>query len=336
MIPKHIDIFEIDQEVNRWKNIETNLRVLCKQANIAYAFKIQPSDIGSFVQDRILLFYVFDLVYSKLLLEEFNQQCIQHNKKLVIVCDSFFNEPVELSNLIVISDPKLLSLCSGFDQLLPTVRSKSKLFNCFIHRADPTRQSWFYFLYLNGLLDQGYASFLLYQTYEIQSHLDLYDDNHNSGLNSLEKFRKAYKDLRNSVPYRNFEDNKNLNHLILDSKYSLILETYASIDDHYATYISEKTIRSLEHPCLDLIFGQPGTFKQLSDHNIVFNKKLAEVDDNSWINRQQNILKVLTKDTIDVSIEHMYEQCNHNRDLFGRWYREIASPKYYEKYIDLL
>lgn len=336
MIPEHVQVLETNQEWARWHKIKDHIKILCQQADIAFAFKIQPNDVSSFAQHKILVFYIFDLVYSKPLLEEFNQQCIKNNKQMLIVCDSFFDDTITMSNLTVISDPKLLSLCSSFDRALYHIDKKSKLFNCFIHRVEPVRQSWFYFLYLHNLLDNGYVSFLLYQIHNIESPLDLFDSNHYNGLNGLEKFNQAYNALRDFIPYRNFNDNENLSHLVSNSKYSLILETYANIDDHYAIYISEKTIRSLEHPCLDLIFGQPGTYDCLKKYNIMFNEKLAKVDDNNWVIRQQNILNVLTQDTVDANIEHMYEQCNHNRDLFKGWYQEIASPEYYRKYIDLL
>ena len=345
MIREHVDSLEISQEHVRWQKIENRLADMCYKANIFYTFMHKETNLNVIPEncphDKILLIAIWDLIPRKSELEILNQKCIEHDKKMLVVCDSFFNDSVNMSNLTVCSDPKLLSLSSSFDQALPKTKKPNKLFSCFMHRVEPTRQSWFYFLYLHGLLDKGYVSFLLYQLRTIQpklkqDKLNLFDANHRSGLDSLEKFNRAYLHLRNKVPFRNFEDNKNLSHFVADSKYNLVLETYAIDNDHFAVYISEKTIRSLENPCLDLIFGQHKTYDYLSKYGIEFYQPLADIDDPSWLIQQQNILRVLTGDTIDVSIDYIYEQCIHNRELFKSWYYEISSSDYFKKYIELL
>ena len=130
-------------------------------------------------------------------------------------------------------------------------RRPSKNFNCFVNRMDPNRQSWLYLLIRRGLFDQGFISFNM----DISRHLMLKE--YPPGTtpmevfeNQFEKYCNIFSDehriLKNKVPYKNFDSDTSPVEIIMDSKFSIVLETYH--DDNRFITLSEKIFRCLKLP----------------------------------------------------------------------------------------
>jgi hypothetical protein len=123
----------------------------------------------------------------------------------------------------------------------------SKNFNCFINRMDPFRQSWLYQLVRRKIFDQGYVSF----------NMDISQMPQNRNLTELQAFENQFElycpifehehqQVKHLVPYKNFIESGDLSAVVLDSKFSIVLETYFN-KNHVVTY-SEKIFRCLQLP----------------------------------------------------------------------------------------
>lgn len=124
-------------------------------------------------------------------------------------------------------------------------------YNCFMNRPRGDRSMVFYELIRRGILDKGLISFNVsaedYEQQFSQLGLGRYTAQHESG--------------RGLVPYNNLT--QTLEQSIIDSRVSLVLETYAS-DNHVV--FSEKIFRCLQMPRPWLLFCSPGAVATLRTH----------------------------------------------------------------------
>jgi len=138
-----------------------------------------------------------------------------------------------------------------------------KDFACPINRLDPNRQSWFYLLIQKNMLPRGFVSFTLDNSRSQDSI---------QKLTPYQAFEKLYQDYmlnfsdeheiaKQIVPYRNFDANQNLDQVLMESRFNIILETYFCYNDQIM--ITEKTIRSLRLPRPWLLYGAAGSVAQL-------------------------------------------------------------------------
>jgi hypothetical protein len=142
------------------------------------------------------------------------------------------------------------------------LKTPSHLFNCFMSRSDPFRQSWLYQFQRRNLIDQGLITFNLdYRSPDLE-HLkgtvELFDALFARGN---EIFELEHKILRNRVPFCNF--NTSLEQAITDSKVSIVLETYFDREEVIA--FSEKVFRSLQLPRPLLLFSAPGAIQHIKN-----------------------------------------------------------------------
>lgn len=140
-------------------------------------------------------------------------------------------------------------------------------YNCFINRMDPTRQSWLYQLVRRNLFDLGLISFNM----DISRHIglghyhktaqpmEIFDDQFER---HCKIFQAEHDYVRSKIPFRNFDDS-NLNNVVMQSKFSLVLETYFE-DNRYITY-SEKVFRCLKLPRPWLMFAMKGAVAGLAN-----------------------------------------------------------------------
>jgi len=241
-------------------------------------------------------------------------------------------------NVSVHSLPQEFYGCYWLDDLDTNV-AIDKQFNCFINRIDPIRQSWFYFLYQRGWLDQGFVSFNM----RAASHLRSLDEpdtseslaagyrefvhNHKTMLSS---FDDIFDSLRSIVPYKNFKENLDLCSLILRSKFSLILETYFDRPD--CRVLSEKTWRALQLPRPWLLFAATGCVQKLRDMGFdVFDQYVDHDYDmfdtsDSCVARQEAMLEQFERlmhfnVTTDV-LQDWNNIATYNRGILSRWSRD--------------
>ena len=142
----------------------------------------------------------------------------------------------------------------------------TKNFNCFINRMDPIRQSWLYQLIRRGIFDQGYVSFnmdisrhiAMKQCRPNSSHWEVFDQQFREQLSI---FKSEHEFIKSCVPYRNFDSNTKLNQIIMDSKFSIVLETY--FDRNEVITFSEKIFRCLKLPRPWIMFAMKGAVAHL-------------------------------------------------------------------------
>jgi hypothetical protein len=174
-----------------------------------------------------------------------------------------------------------------------------KKFNCFMNRLCPTRQSWLYQLVRNDLLDQGFVSFNL----DISRSVFAQQHDNNAAQVFEWQYQTWYKNfetehdfIKSQVPYRNFENDTDLQSLIMKSKFSIVLETY--FERNEIITLSEKIFRQLKLPRPWVLFAMKHAVKYLRHNGF---DVLDDIVDHSYdeidfdIARQVKILEQLPK-----------------------------------------
>jgi hypothetical protein len=151
-------------------------------------------------------------------------------------------------------------------------------------------------------------------------------------LGKVPRFEEAYTLLRPMVPYRNFTENANLSHYIADSKYSLVLETYATDPASDRWVVNEKTIRALCFPAIPLLFMQTGTVEKLRSIGFEIDYH-DQIDQLSWVDRQRSLLDYLENDAIDTSYKHNYNRAMHNRAIGSAGKQRFQNSNYFDEFI---
>jgi hypothetical protein len=198
-------------------------------------------------------------------------------------------------------------------------QTPTKMYNCFINRGCPLRQSWFYFLVRRNLLSQGHVSFWCEDRFT-NSTPQQYNE-HLYQTHNYTMFKQEHEQMHSQIPYKNFEIS--LEDAIIDSAKSLVIETFFE-PDHYICY-SEKTWRAIQMPRPMLLFNSQFAVRHLRDWGFdVFD----DVVDHSYdleadkFVRQRMILDQLeTPVTYDAELFQKRAQHNKNvlKQLQARW-----------------
>jgi hypothetical protein len=211
-------------------------------------------------------------------------------------------------------------------------------YNCFINRMDPTRQSWLYQLIRRNLFDLGLVSFnmdisrhvSLGQYLNTAQPLEIFDDQFEK---HCKIFQTEHDYIRSKIPFRNFDDS-NLNNVIMQTKFSLVLETYFD-DNRYITY-SEKIFRCLKLPRPWLMFAMKGAVSALESMGF---DVLRDVVDHSYdsidfcIDRQVAILD-LCQHMINIEYtpalqQRLQQSAQHNQLLLDQlkqsWHNDCTN-----------
>jgi hypothetical protein len=345
-MPSHVDISKEFQHCrSTGQNISKKLQEFCRKNNVQFIGRHQSHALEKAVQldsgtKFIILFWIQDALFgSRSYWESINQQLFERGKKILVCTDSFI-DLTDLSNITFLTHPALVGLKHlhvdpDCYKSLSQNHCPSKLFNCFIHRVDATRQSWFYFLYNAKLLDRGYVSFLLYNyENENQLEIDLFDQLHSlHGMNQLPHFEDAYQNLRSQVPFRNFEENPILWDKICDSKYSLVLDTYATNDNDASCFFSEKVARALMLPSIDLLFVEKNIPRHFESWGLVTSTSSLNLDHLSWQQRQTRLLEVLVQDSWEYNFTSLLEIARHNYSVLKNYYNTIDN--FYTEVFDI-
>lgn len=129
-----------------------------------------------------------------------------------------------------------------------TDRPATWAYNCFMNRPRGDRSIVFYELIRRNLIDKGLVSFNVDPTEYDQQFEQL----------GLAKYAREHELGRGLIPYNNLAHD--LEQSIIDSRVSLVMETYAS-DSHLV--FSEKIFRCLQMPRPWLLFCSPGAVSAL-------------------------------------------------------------------------
>jgi hypothetical protein len=242
------------------------------------------------------------LQYVQDQLDQINQQLSLHDRRLnlqiIDIWESWKNPSAPDKNLIVTNSwikPELVD-STRYEQFAPSwygiyagpvdsisVTPKKK-FNCFINRMDPIRQSWLYQLVRRDIFDQGFVSFNM----DVHIHLakgwyppdttphDVFEDQFQKHLTI---FQVEHELIKPQVPYRNFDSTASLDQVIMDSEFSIVLESYFSINE--VITFSEKIFRCLKLPRPWILFSTKGSVQYL--RNLGFDV-LDDLVDHSYDN----------------------------------------------------
>lgn len=203
-------------------------------------------------------------------------------------------------------------------------RAPQKLFNCFMHRTGVMRQTWFYELIRRELLDLGSVSFLLD-----------YRDNagYTKGWSTVEEkqalfqwifekldaeFLAEHESIRSLVPYRNFHTD--LDQAVVDSKISLVLETY--YDNSMAIAFSEKVFRALQLPRPMLLYSGVGAINELRKIGFDLYDDIVDHGYDLIVDSNQRQLDILSRlenfksfNYTDNTLRDFEQRANKNRNI---------------------
>lgn len=286
--------------------------------------------------DRTVFVWQFDLLPRVNNLERINQLLVKTGRKIYIITDNVGNVP-EFSNIQMFQRPEMMGVYAPVDDHPPEITRPNKLFNCFMQRIESVRQSWFYFLHHYNLIDQGYVSFLLKQltSYSHLTGRDLFDSIHfRYELGKLPHFESAYQYWKHRVPFTNFQEKYDLPSLYRDSKYSVVLETYAVEDDSEFRVFNEKSIRVLQMPTIPLLFVQQNGIALLKKLGFYLEDYSWAFDHLPWQQRQQHILNILIEDSIAYDKNLLYNQVIHNRELVTKFADKCSKLDFFDEIID--
>jgi hypothetical protein len=211
-------------------------------------------------------------------------------------------------------------------------------YNCFMNRISGDRSQVFYELIRRNLLNKGLVSFncLLngylgedsrekrqanYEWQYISADLQCYQQEHNQG--------------RNLVPYNNILEYNGLESVIIDSKVTVILETYTS-EDHIA--FSEKIFRSLQMPRPWLLSCSPYAVAHLKLYGFDVLDDIVDHSYDSILSYNDRLQALLNQLEIQISNEYTtvdyarFEQAAiHNQKLLQQF--ELAWPNKFQQIV---
>lgn len=198
-------------------------------------------------------------------------------------------------------------------------------FNCFMHRLDTIRQSWLYQFERRRIFDLGLISFNM----DISRHIDL--GRYSSDCTAqqifegqfqqfLQIFQQEHAVLKSKVPYKNFSSDLHLSQIIMQTEFSIVLETY--FDNNDIITFSEKIFRCLKLPRPWVMFAMKNAVSYLRDMGF---DVLDDLVDHSYdyvdfdINRQVAIMdqiEIMCKQTLSKSqIQRCQQAAEHNQQL---------------------
>jgi hypothetical protein len=290
------------------------------------------------LDERTVFVWQFDLMHSEKLLRGIDQELTATGREIYVITDNLGTVP-GFNRIKIFQRPEMMGVYAPVDDHMPMPQTPGRLFNCFMQRIDSVRQTWFYFLHHHNLMDRGYVSFLLKQLTEYSqlTGRELFDFIHQQyNLGQLPHFEVAYQHWRDKVPFRNFEENYDLPSLYQDSKYNVVLETYAVEDDHVFTVFNEKAIRALQMPSIPLLFVQRNGISLLQQLGFEVGQHQLEFDHLPWQQRQQHILNILIQDSIAYDTKMLYNQAIHNRELVTFFADQCAHQDFFSEILDQL
>jgi hypothetical protein len=314
--------------------IENIVRNFCQNNNFDYKDSYAKNlDFLDGPYDKVLVLYTRELMPTQERWADIDIQCADKGKMLYVISD-VWGHMSDLPHIKFFLRPELSGVWSSFTA--PARLSIKKLFSCFVQRVESVRQSWFYFLSALGLLEQGYVSFWFDQLTKQHgaTRQEVFENNHfDFGLDQLPHFQLAYQTLKNQVPYCNFQGD--IETLLAESKYSIVLETFATQDSHTAFACNEKTFRELQFGAQPLIFAQPGLLKALAQKGMWIPEYLMPVDQTpQWQARQRLLLDMLSQDTVNLSDHENLQRALHNRNTMQVWRDNYHKPQFFDEIFD--
>jgi len=238
------------------------------------------------------------------------------------VTNTLFTAPIANQQLVVTTRPSFYGIYYYPYDLLSTEIIKD--FNCLMNRMDPFRQSWLYQLIRRDIFNRAFVSFNL-----DVSRIPCYQDRDPKACfneqfeNQMKIFQIEHDSIKHRVPYKNFDDSGDITHVIMKSKFSIVLETYFA--ESYGVTFSEKIFRCLQMPRPWLLFSHPHAVSTLRHmgfdvlDDIVNHDRYDTID---WaVDRQSKILDIAQEmcDSVFDSIR-LINAARHNQNLLAKFW----------------
>jgi hypothetical protein len=325
------------QEENNWdqapwrhyrQQLTQTLTDRCRAAGLAVAG--QWYEIPYHHAPRIVTMLFWDMLPAQAHWIDLNRDLAQKGQTVTVVSDNFVSWP-DLSHVRFRPCTEILGMAANYQDRSGEIKQPARLFSCFMQRADSVRQSWLYFLHHRGLIDQGYVSYLLLQKgrgMELTGQ-GVFDQIHRDHeLGTIPHFESAYQSLRARVPFRNFDRDRDLVDLLIDSEFSICLETYATYDDFGAWCWTEKSLRDLQLSVSPLLFMQKHAGRKLADLGLDVPEYVLALDHLPWIQRQTSILDLLTQGSLETR-QRAQQRALHNSAVLTAWLDTALDPDYF-------
>lgn len=79
---------------------------------------------------------------------------------------------------------------------------------------------------------------------------------------------------------------------------------------------------------------QGSTGHKLRAFGFEFESALDKIDDLPWQQRQQQLLQILVKDSIDFDSKTLYNQSQHNRQLLKSWKTAYNNANFFDNFFE--
>lgn len=307
----------------------------CQTKNYSFCNVVNTHQVQKMSTDVAVGFEITDPIKNKTHWQEVDLVCQQHGKQVYVITDNLV-EDFEFKHVKILSVPEIWGILAP-EEYFSVREQRSKLYNCLIRRSCPVRQSWLYFLKHHNLLDQGYVSYLLKNMdfMTTKTGAEQFEwIHHNFKLNELAHFDQAYKELIGQVPYRNFENQPTVIPYVLDSKYSLIIESTGAEDDRGTWLFTEKTIRTLQLPTYPLLFAQRRGIQKLKELGFQLAVNHDHLDALPWTQRQQALLDILVNDTVEFDATLLTDVSQHNYGILCNWRTQCQREDFFDQVFD--
>jgi hypothetical protein len=258
-----------------------------------------------------------------------------------------------MSNVKILFDKRIYGCYALYNDKDFGGPAPSKLYNCLIQRADPFRQSFFYWLHHHQLLDRGYVSYLLItgakNKQDVVPPTTIFQSIHTSN-DLLYQYRppnlsqlvlpadsdQIYADLLGNVPYQNFVEQYDLVPIIQDSKYSLAIDTFACDDGRGCWCFTEKIFRPLQFATIPLLCVQQNGISKLVDWGFAISDFYKEFDGLPLTQRQVALIDIIKNDSLDIDHTTLVEHAQHNRNLVTKWLNDLQKEQFWQDlFIDI-
>jgi hypothetical protein len=231
----------------------------------------------------------------------------------------------EKPNVIITDNTPLKDISGNFISVLPEFwsiwhfepvyidRPATKTYNCFMNRARGDRSIAFYELIKRNLLSRGLVSYNVnadeFENEFIKAELARYDTEHKIG--------------KQLVPYNTLDGT--LEQCIIDSRVSLILETYIS-DNHIV--FSEKIFRALQLPRPWLLYCSPDSIKLLVSYGFDVLNDYVDCSYDQIYNHSERMRIIfnqletfVNREYNDNDYKRFDQAAAHNRELLKKFAR---------------
>jgi len=243
-----------------------------------------------------------------------DQACLKDQSNNTIITDQLINRDLY-------PDKNILKLPDSIFGIyyVPTPLENQQIsldFNLFINRADINRMFWFYKIVELDWLESGAVSYIgstARSTHPDLTSVEFLDLLYQKYF--FPNYQHQHDFARKCVPYQNFQDTGDLRKIMMQTKLSIVIETYHERTD--AISFSEKIFRALQVPRPWALIAATGSVSRLRSMGFDVFDDYVDHSYDSWPSDQD-----VTKQTDHIINEiARFKQLKITQDILDDWYR---------------